>query len=125
MAITSVAITSVAITSVALLVINLDYFSLHVYNTRARWRNGLARLQQWLCYLQGPGFESHLRPVKFFAGNYGFFTQQSNSNANIFAMRPNYLARGYQGLHVIKQANKTNRNKHYLQRCKWTSSVNL
>ena len=33
------------------------------------WRNGLARLQQWLCYLQGPGFESHLRPVEFLACN--------------------------------------------------------
>ena len=38
-------------------------------NTRSRWRNGLARLQQWPCYLQGPGFESHLRPVEFFACN--------------------------------------------------------
>ena len=36
---------------------------------RSRWRNGLARLQQWLCYLQGPGFESHLLPVEFFACN--------------------------------------------------------
>ena len=34
---------------------------------RSRWRSGLARLQQWPCYLQGPGFESHLRPVEFFA----------------------------------------------------------
>ena len=42
---------------------------------RARWRNGLARLQQL------------------------------NPDANICAMWPNYLARGYQGLHV-KQANK-------------------
>ena len=37
--------------------------------TRARWRNGLERLQQWQCYLQGPGFESHLRPVEFSACN--------------------------------------------------------
>ena len=35
----------------------------------SRWRNGLARLQQWLCYLQGRGFESHLRPVDFFFWN--------------------------------------------------------
>ena len=34
---------------------------------RSRWRNGLARLQQWLCYLQGPGLESLLRPVAFSA----------------------------------------------------------
>ena len=40
-----------------------------IENTRARWHTGLARLQQWLCYLQGPGFESHLRPVEFFACN--------------------------------------------------------
>ena len=33
---------------------------------RSRWRNGLARLQQWLCYLQGPGFKSHLQLVEFF-----------------------------------------------------------
>ena len=31
--------------------------------------NGLAYLQQWLCYLQGPGFESNLRPVEFFSCN--------------------------------------------------------
>ena len=36
---------------------------------RSRWCNGLACLQQWLCYLQGPGFESHLRQVEFFACN--------------------------------------------------------
>ena len=35
----------------------------------SRWRNGLARLQQWPCYLQGPGFESPLWPVTFFAGS--------------------------------------------------------
>ena len=35
----------------------------------ARWGNGLACLQQWLCYLKGPGFESHLQPVEFFACN--------------------------------------------------------
>ena len=33
------------------------------------WRNGLAREQQWLRYLQGPGFKSHLRPVEFFFCN--------------------------------------------------------
>ena len=35
----------------------------------SRWRNGLARLQQWPCYLQGTGFESHLAPVEFFTCN--------------------------------------------------------
>ena len=35
----------------------------------------------------------------------GFSTQYSNSNANICAMCLNYLAKGYQGLHV-KQAKK-------------------
>ena len=29
-------------------------------SARSRWRNGLARLQQWSCYLQEPGFKSHL-----------------------------------------------------------------
>ena len=38
-------------------------------NFRARWCNGLACLQQWPCYRQRPGFESHLRPVEFFACN--------------------------------------------------------
>ena len=33
---------------------------------RSRWCNGIARLQQRLCYLQGPGFKSHLWPLKFF-----------------------------------------------------------
>ena len=39
------------------------------FTTRARWGNGLAHLQQWLCCLHGPGFESHLRPVEFFPCN--------------------------------------------------------
>ena len=36
-------------------------------NTTARCRNGLAHLQQWLCYLQEPGLEPHLQSVEFFA----------------------------------------------------------
>ena len=36
---------------------------------QSRWRNGLARLQQWLCYLQEPGFEPHLWPMEFFICN--------------------------------------------------------
>ena len=52
----------------------------------------------------------HLRMWLYELGNElltmkGFSTQQSNPNANVFAMYPNYLARGYQGLHV-KQANR-------------------
>ena len=35
----------------------------------SRWRNGLACLQQWLCYLQGPGFKSNLRPLEFFTSS--------------------------------------------------------
>ena len=35
----------------------------------------------------------------------GFSTQQSNPNSNLYSMCPNYIAWGYQGLH-IKQANK-------------------
>ena len=38
----------------------------------SRWGNGLGRLQQWPCFLHRPGFESHLRPVEFFACNKGF-----------------------------------------------------
>ena len=30
-----------------------------------RWRNGLVRLPQGLCYQPRPGFESHLWPVEF------------------------------------------------------------
>ena len=43
----------------------------HLMETRllSRWCNGLERLQQWSCYLQGPGFESHLRPVEFLSCN--------------------------------------------------------
>ena len=36
---------------------------------RSRWRDGLDGLQQWPCHLKGPGFESPLRPVGFFACN--------------------------------------------------------
>ena len=39
---------------------------LQVIYEHSRWHSGLAHLQQWLFYLQGPGFESHLRPVDFF-----------------------------------------------------------
>ena len=35
----------------------------------SRWRNGLVRLQQRPCYLQGPGFESHPRPAELFSCN--------------------------------------------------------
>ena len=48
-------------------------------------------------------------------GYYKNSTQQSYPTANICAMCPKYLARGYQGLHV-KQANKNkqkNQNKFY------------
>ena len=61
-------------------------------STRSRWRSGLARLQQWPCYLQGPRFESHLRPVEFFVCNKVSSHKQLSPNANICAMRPNYLA---------------------------------
>ena len=35
----------------------------------SRWCNGLAHLQQYSCYQQGPRFESHLRPVEYFTCN--------------------------------------------------------
>ena len=49
----------------------LNYLShsLEKYLQRLRWCNGLARLQQWSCYLQGPGFKFHLWPVEFFTSN--------------------------------------------------------
>ena len=72
---------------------------------RARWGNGLASLQQWLCYLQEPGFESHLRPVEFFSCNKVSPLNSQTPKAKTCAMCPNYLARDYQGLHV-KQTNK-------------------
>ena len=45
------------------------YIFMYVCKNGSRWCNGLARWQQWLCYLQGPEFESHLRPVDFFSCN--------------------------------------------------------
>ena len=39
-----------------------------------RWRSGLARLQQWSYYLQGPGFESNLGHAEFFSCKKGFST---------------------------------------------------
>ena len=68
----------------------------------SRGRIGLVRLQQWLCYLQGPGFEFRLRPVEFFACNK---VSPLNNRIPICVMCPNYLARGYQVL-LVKQANK-------------------
>ena len=53
---------------------------------RSRWRSGLARLQQWSCYQQGPWFESHLWPVEFFSCKKVSPLLQSNPNANICAM---------------------------------------
>ena len=35
------------------------------WNKGLGWHNGLGCLQIWLCYLQGPGLESHLWPVEF------------------------------------------------------------
>ena len=51
------------------LIISLKNYQGHTWKTRARWRNGLARLQQWSCNLQEPGFESHLWQVEFFSCN--------------------------------------------------------
>ena len=65
------------------------------------WCNGLACLQQWSCYLQGPEFRSHLRPVEFFTCNKVSLRKQSNPNSNICAMCPNYLAQGYRGLQKL------------------------
>ena len=57
---------------------------------RSRWRNGLSCLPQWPSYLQGPGFESHLRPVEFFARNIRF--HHSPIDWTICAMFHNNLA---------------------------------
>ena len=69
------------------------YFS--KWSRESWWLNGLARLQLRPCYLRGPGFKSHLWPVKFFACNKVF--PQSNLNAKICAMCLNKLATSYQG----------------------------
>ena len=53
-------------------------------------------LQQWSCYLQGHGFESHIMTSGVFHLQ-GFSTRQSNPNANICAMCSNKLAQSYQG----------------------------
>ena len=62
------------------------------YWRRSRWRNGLARLQQWPCYLLGPGFKSHLWLVKFSVCNKVSPLNNQYPNAKICAMCPNYLA---------------------------------
>ena len=57
------------------------------YSTkRCRWRSGLARLQQWSYYLQGPRFKPHLWPVEFFSCKKVSPLPQSNPNANIYAV---------------------------------------
>ena len=65
-------------------------FSAH--SARSRQRNGLVRLQQWPHYLQGPGFDSHLRLVKFSACKKGSQSKKLNLYATICAMCPNNLA---------------------------------
>ena len=57
-----------------------------------RWRNGLALLQHWPCYLQGLGFESHLGPVEFSACKKVSPLKKLKPNAKICAMRSNNLA---------------------------------
>ena len=68
--------------------LNLAY-RLQAPKTWARWRNGLARLQYNPCYLQGPGFESHLWPVEFFICNKISPLNNRTPNANICSMCPN------------------------------------
>ena len=58
----------------------------------SRGRNGLARLQQWQCYQQGPGFECLLRPVEFSACKKVSTLKKSYPKATICAMSPNNLA---------------------------------
>ena len=53
---------------------------------QSRWRNGLARLQQWPCYLQRHEFESHLQPVDFSACKKVSPFEISNPNAKICAI---------------------------------------
>ena len=43
--------------------------SISSFCVMSRWRNGLARLQQWSCYLQRRLFEFHRQSVEFFACN--------------------------------------------------------
>ena len=48
----------------------------------SRWRNGLALLHHWQCYLRVPEFKTYLRSVEFFACNKNS-THQLNPNSNI------------------------------------------
>ena len=62
-----------------------EVISTHVTETcleRSRWCNGLARMQQWPCYLQGPS----LSPTY---DQQSFVTHQSNPDTNICAMTSN------------------------------------
>ena len=62
----------------------------------SRWCNGLARLRQWPCYLQGPGLESHLWPVEFFTCNKVSPLNNRTSMLTYVSCVPNYLAQSYQ-----------------------------
>ena len=96
-----------SVSSILLIISNTRAAS--VYNTKrtsnqmTRWCNGLARLQQWLCYLQGPGFESHLRPVEFFSCNKVSPLNNRIPTPTSVPCAP--IIRGHKGLHK-KQPNK-------------------
>ena len=67
---------------------------------RSRWCNGLACLQQWPCYLQGSGFKSHLRSMKFFACNK--VSSLNNQTLTSVSCAPIIQLKSYQG-HNVKQ----------------------
>ena len=69
-----------------------------------RWRNGLARLRQWPCYLQGPGFESRLRPVKFFSCNKVFHSPVKPRRQHLCRV-PHQSSLKLSGTHIKQQKN--------------------
>ena len=72
----------------------------------SKWRNGLARLQQLPCYLQGPEFETHQCPVEFFACSKVSPLNNLTLTAKICAMCLNKLAQSYQGACITQNQKK-------------------
>ena len=71
----------------------------------ARWCNGLARLQQGYAIFKDLGSSPTYDQCSFFTCNKVSPLNNQIPMLTLCAMCPNYLAQGYQRLHV-KQANK-------------------
>ena len=71
-------------------VLTVDVLCVHIRCVHVHTQYSvLARLQQWPCYLQGPGFNSHLQPGEFSACNKVSPLKKINQ---ICAMHSNNLA---------------------------------